>query len=41
MKILQIDEKDVLAVEGKWFNHLPIYDKKDLSTDFVIYDHPQ
>ena len=41
MKILQIDEKDVLPVEAKWFNHLPIYDKKDLPTDFVTYDYSQ
>ena len=41
MKVLQIDEKDVLAVEAKWFNHLPIYDEKDFSTNFVTYDYPQ
>ena len=41
MKFLQIDEKDGLAVEGKWFNHFPIYDKKDLPSDFVTHDHPQ
>ena len=28
MNISQIDEKDGLPVEAKWFNQLPIYDKK-------------
>ena len=41
MKILQIDEKDGLPVEAKWFHHSQIYDKKDLPTDFVTYDYPQ
>ena len=35
------DEKDGLAVEAKWFNHFPIYDDKDVPTDFVTYDRPQ
>ena len=39
MKILQIDEEYGLAVEGKWFNHLPIYNETHLN--FVTYDHPQ
>ena len=41
MRILQINEKDGLAVEAKWFNHLLIYDEEDLLTDFVTYDYPQ
>ena len=41
MKILKINEKDGLPVEAKWFNHIPIYDEKDLLTDFVTYDYPQ
>ena len=41
MKILQIDEKDGLAVEVKWFNHLPIHDKKDIPTAFVTYNQQQ
>ena len=36
--ILQINEKDGLAVEAKWLKQLPIYDKKDLSIDFVTYN---
>ena len=40
MKILHINEKDGLAVEAKWFNHLPIYDVKNLPIDFVTYNHP-
>ena len=40
MKILQIDEKDGLAVEGNWLNHLPINDKKNLPSYFESYVHP-
>ena len=41
MKILQLIEKDVLPIDTKWFNHLPIHNKKDLPTDFVSCDYPQ
>ena len=41
IKIWKINEKDGLPVEAKCFNHLPIYDKKDLPTDFGTYDNPQ
>ena len=41
MKILQINDEDGLPVEAKWFNSLPIYDEKDLPTDFVAYDYSQ
>ena len=34
-------KKDGLAIKAKWFNHLPIYDEKDLPIDFVTYDYPQ
>ena len=40
MKILQSNERDILPVEAKWFDHLPIYDVKNLSRDFVTYDYP-
>ena len=40
-KILQIDGKDGLPVEAKWFNHLPTYNKKDLPTDFETNYYPQ
>ena len=41
MKILQIHEKEGLSVGAKWFNNSPIYDKKDIATDFVTHDYPQ
>ena len=31
--------KHGLAVEAKFFNNFPIYDKKVLPLDFVMYDH--
>ena len=41
MKILQINEKDSLPIETKWFNHLPTNDGQDLLTDFLTYDQRQ
>ena len=34
MKILQLNEKDGLPVQSKWFNHLPIHNEKNIPDEF-------
>ena len=40
MKILQLNEKDGLPVQLKWFNHLPIYNEKDIPNYFNEDKYP-
>ena len=38
--ILQMNEKDVLLVESKWLNHLPMHNEKYISDEFRKENYP-
>ena len=39
--MLMLNEKEGLPVKLEWFNHLPIYNKKDLPIEFNEPNFPE